>query len=60
MIYQSDILFLAYVFENFKNFCVEINALDPTCFLIAPGLAWQTTLKKAKVKLDLSFDIDIF
>ena len=28
-------------------------------FLLAPGLAWQAALKKAKVKLDLLTDIDL-
>ena len=37
--------------------CLEIYELDPTKFLPAPGSAWQATLKKAKVKLDLLDDI---
>ena len=32
---------------------------DPAHFLSAPELAWQTTLKKAKVKLDLLTYIDM-
>ena len=32
---------------------------DPTCFLVAPGLKWQTTLQKTKVKLYLFTDIDM-
>ena len=32
---------------------------DPAYFLSAPELAWQTTLKKAKVKLDLLKYIDM-
>ena len=47
---QSDTLLLADVFENSQNMCLEIYELDPTCFLIAPDLAWQATLKKTKVK----------
>ena len=56
---QSDTLLLADVFENFRNMCLEIYELDPAKFLPAPGLAWQAALKKTKVKLDLSADIDI-
>ena len=43
---QSDTLLLADVFENFRNKFIEIYELDPTHFLSAPGLAWQTCLKK--------------
>ena len=50
---QSNTLLLAHVFENFKNMCLEIYDLDPAKFLSAPGLAWQASLKKTKVKLDL-------
>ena len=39
--------------------CIEIYELDPAKFLSAPGLAWQATLKKTKVKLDLFTDIDM-
>ena len=50
---------LADVFGNFRNMCLKIYELDPARFLAAPGLAWQTILKKAKVKLDLLTDIDM-
>ena len=39
--------------------CLELYELDPSRFLTAPGLAWQAALKKSKVKLDLSTDINI-
>ena len=48
---QSDTLLLAYVFENFRNKCIEIYELDPAHLLSAPGLAWQVCLKKTEVKL---------
>ena len=38
---------------------LKIYEIDPSNFLLAPGLAWQAVLKKTKVKLDLSTDIDI-
>ena len=47
---QSDTLLLADVFENFRNKCIEIYELDPAHFLSAPGLAWQTCLKKDRSK----------
>ena len=55
---QSDTLLLADVFENFRNICLEIYELDQAKFLSAPGLTWQATLKKTKVKLDLLTDMD--
>ena len=57
---QSDTLLLADVFENFRNMCLKMYELDPAKFLSAHGLAWQAALKKAKVKLDLLTDIDMF
>ena len=54
---QSDTLLLANVFEKFRSICFKIHGLDPTHLLTAPGLSWQTALKKTKVKLDLLVDI---
>ena len=39
---------------------LEIYKLDPAKKFSAPGLAWQPAFKKAKVKLDVPYDIDIF
>ena len=55
MYVQSDTL-LADVFENFRNISLEIYALDPAKLFSAPELAWQATLRKTKVKLDLLTD----
>ena len=38
---------------------LKIYELDPTHFLSASGLAWWTTFKKIKVKLDLLTEIDM-
>ena len=56
---QCDTFLLADVFENFRNKCIEIYELDPAHFLSAPGLAWQASLKKTKVELELLTDIDM-
>ena len=53
---QSDTLLLADIFENFRETCQRIYKLDPTHFLLAPGLAWQACLKMTKVKLELLTD----
>ena len=50
---QRNTLLLAYVFENYRNMCLEKYALGLARFLTAHGLARQAALKKAKVKLDL-------
>ena len=52
---QCETFLLVDVFENFRNNCIKIYALD----LSAPELAWQACLKKTKVKLELLTDIDM-
>ena len=59
MYIQSNALLLADVFGNFRNMCLEKYELDPEKFFPDPGLAWQETFKKTKVKLDLLTDIDM-
>ena len=59
---QSDTLLLvADVFENFRNMCINIYALDPAKFISVPGLAWQAALKKTKITNNwyLLTDIDM-
>ena len=59
MYVQSDTLLFTDVFANFRNKRIEIYELDPAHFLSAPGLAWQTCLKKTGVELELVTDIDM-
>ena len=56
---QSDTLLLVDVFENFRNTCINVYEHDPAHFLSAPGLVWQTCLKKTEVKLELLTDVDM-
>ena len=56
---KSDTLLIADVFKIFTNMCLEIYELDPTYFVSAPGLAWQTYLKKTRVKLELLTDYEM-
>ena len=55
---QGDTLLEPDVFENFqKN--IKIHGIDPAYFRSAPRLAWQTALKKSKVRLELLIDINV-
>ena len=56
---QTDTSLLADVYGKFRNKCIEIYGLNPSYFLSAPGLAWQTCLKKTEVKLQLLTDINM-
>ena len=53
---QSDTTLLADVFENFRNKCLAVDNLDPTYYLSAPGLSWQSGLKVTGVTLELLTD----
>ena len=57
--FQCDAFLLADVFENFTDKFIKIYERDPVHFVSAPGLAWQTCLKKTGVKLELLKDIDM-
>ena len=46
---KSDTALLADIFENFRDKWLDINKLDPACYLSAPGLSWQSCLKKKQV-----------
>ena len=56
---QVDVLLLADVFENFREICIKNRNLDPAHYYTAPGLAWDATLKVAKVELELLSDMDM-
>lgn len=46
---KTDVLFLADVFEIFRNICLDNYELDPTWYFTAPGLAWDAALKITRV-----------
>ena len=52
-------MFLADVFKNFRNKCLEIYELDPAHFLSAPGLVWQACLKNTELDLESLTNIDM-
>ena len=48
MCVQKDTLFLADLFENFRNMGIKIYKLDISKFLSNARLAWQAALKRTK------------
>ena len=50
---------LADVLNKLRNICLEIYQIDPDSFSTAPGLAWEATLKKSNIKLDILIDTDM-
>ena len=56
---KTDVLILTDVVENFRDVCLQNYGLDPAWYYTAPGLAWDATLKKTKVSLQLLNDPDI-
>ena len=55
----SDVLLLADIFENSRSICMIHNGLDTAWYFNAPSLAWDATLKIAKVQLELLSDPDM-
>jgi len=53
-----DVLLLADVFENFRNFSLEQYELDPLHYHTLPGLSFDSCLKMTGVKMELLTDID--
>ena len=50
---KGDILYLADVFEKFRNDSLKSYALCPSHYLSAPGLSWDAMLKMKKIKCEL-------
>ena len=56
---RVDVLLLADVFENLRDFCIKNYNLDPAHYYTAPGLAWDAALKVTEVKLELLSNMDM-
>ena len=56
---RSDTLLWADVFLSFSSKWIEMYKLDPVYFLLAPGLAQQTSLKNTEVELELLTNVNM-
>ena len=50
---KSDVLFLADVFENFRETAQEYYGLDPANYITSPSMAWDAMLSMTNIELDL-------
>ena len=55
---KKDVLLLADVFEKFIDTCLKYYDLDLCHYFSAPGLSWDTMLKRTGAKLEKISDID--
>ena len=55
-----DVSLLGDVFENLRDTTLKIDKLDPAYYFSAPGLSWQSCLKKTSVTLELLTDENMF
>ena len=56
---KTDTLLLSNIFEAFRNTCLQHYKLGPAHFYTSPRLAWQASLKKTGVRLELLTDPDM-
>lgn len=55
----ADVLLLADVFENYRDFSLHTYKLDPAHYFTAPGLSWDAMLKYTGVELELLTDVEM-
>jgi hypothetical protein len=56
---RTDVFLLADVFETFRNMSMKRYDLDPAHYYTAPGMSWDSLLKKTRVNLELLTNIDM-
>ena len=57
---KCDVLQLACIFEEFRTVCLHHYALDPSYYVSAPNLAWDSMLKLTNINLELISDQEMF
>ena len=57
---KCNVLFLADVFDKFRNNNLKNYGVCPSHYLSAPGLSWDAMLKMTEFNLELILDLDMF
>ena len=57
---KCNVLFLADVFDKFRNNNWKNYGVCPSHYLSAPGLSWDAMLKMTEFNLELILDLDMF
>lgn len=57
---KVDVVLLVDVLENFRDICLEIYNLNPSCYYTDLGLSFDCILKYTKIKLELLTNNDMF
>jgi hypothetical protein len=57
---KTDVLLLADVFENFRQFSLTNYKLDPAHYVSSPQLSWDAMLLYTHVKIGLMHDPEMF
>ena len=57
---KSDVLLLAYVFEEFRVVCMHNYGLDPGHYVSSPQLSWDAMLRNTNCTMDLISDPEMF
>ena len=58
--FKKDVLLLADLFEKFIDTCLKFYKLHLCHYFSSPGLSWNAMLKMTGVKLEKTFDIDMY
>ena len=57
---KTDVLFLADVFGNLINTCLDCYGLDPSHCFSSPGLSWDVILKMTEIELEVISHIGMY
>ena len=57
---KADVLLLNDIWNNFKDVCFKNYKLDPSYYISAPSLSWDSFLKLSEIELELISDYEMY